>query len=372
MEVLKVDGTTWELRCNTHGGETLRSSASPDLVYQVDLDGSTWTAWDGVQGSSPLRRCRRFQLIYNTVVARSAPDSDNFANVDHKLTFFPDGMQRMDRTTTFLKDVTLRSQFDWMSSHDITVPKVGRIGRGLTVIGEVDTFPKVAVPATPTAATATTGGTLAAATYTYAVTALSDGGETSASTPVAQATTGTTSTVTVTWAAVTSATGYRVYGRTAGRTVLLATLGPAATSWVDDGSVVVSGPLPPITNQARILSSTTTVAESVISGGAEWTVWHDPLARMCIANIYDRAGVAGRSEVGGVKTRLERGSGILKSYINAYWAGGATSRVITSGTTWTVTHFTYTYTPQDPVNYHLEAAMAAADISALKVLYPAT
>lgn len=97
--------------------------------------------------------------------------------------------------------------------------------------------------------TATTGGTLAAGTYAYRVTALNANGETLASAEVTVTTTGTTSKNTVTWAAVVApanvaaVTGYRIYGRATGTEQLLATVG-LVTSWTDDGSLTPAGVLP--------------------------------------------------------------------------------------------------------------------------------
>lgn len=65
-------------------------------------------------------------------------------------------------------------------------------------------------------ATATTGGTITAGTYKYVVTAINAVGETLASNEQTIVTTGSTSTVTVTWAAVTGATGYNLYKTAAG------------------------------------------------------------------------------------------------------------------------------------------------------------
>ena len=92
-------------------------------------------------------------------------------------------------------------------------------------------------PSASAPTTATTGGTLAAATYYYVVTALVAGGETAASNEVSKATTGTTSTITLSWSAVTGATGYKVYrSTTAGTEHLLTTLG-TGTSFTDTGSL---------------------------------------------------------------------------------------------------------------------------------------
>ncbi len=90
---------------------------------------------------------------------------------------------------------------------------------------------QINAPATPTLVSTT--GTLAAATYTYAVTAYNAEGETLPST-AANITLSATGGVTVNWTAVAGATGYRVYGRsgTLGR---LADVGNVLT-YTDSGS----------------------------------------------------------------------------------------------------------------------------------------
>jgi hypothetical protein len=90
--------------------------------------------------------------------------------------------------------------------------------------------------------TATTGGTLAAATYAYRVSATNAVGESVACTEVTQVTTGTTSTVTLTWNAEVGATGYKVYGRTSGGELLIAST--TSTTYTDTGSVTPAGALP--------------------------------------------------------------------------------------------------------------------------------
>lgn len=100
---------------------------------------------------------------------------------------------------------------------------------------------------TPTNAafsTATTGGTLAAGTYWYRVTALNAQGETLASTETSQVTTGSASTVTVNWNSVAGATGYKVYGRSTGAELYMQQLGSGVTTWIDTGSVTPSGAFP--------------------------------------------------------------------------------------------------------------------------------
>lgn len=104
---------------------------------------------------------------------------------------------------------------------------------------------QVTPPGQPASSTATTGGTLAAATYSYRITAVVDGIETGPSTAKTQATTGATSTVTVDWTAVAnpSASAHKVYGRTGGSELLMGTVNMPTLTFVDTGSVTPSGAL---------------------------------------------------------------------------------------------------------------------------------
>lgn len=131
-----------------------------------------------------------------------------------------------------------------------TVSYRNAAGKSYDVV--VDNLQEPAPPvADITIQTAASGGTLAAATYTYRVSAVIAGTETTASTGKAQATTGSTSTVTINWAAVyakrpwNAATSFKVYGRTGGSELLMATVAVGtALQFVDDGSVTPSGALP--------------------------------------------------------------------------------------------------------------------------------
>lgn len=106
-------------------------------------------------------------------------------------------------------------------------------------------FAGLETPVNAAFSTATTGGTLAASTaYYYRVSATNAEGESLASAETS-ITTGasSTSTVTVNWAKVAGATGYKVYGRATGAEQLLATVGDVAT-YTDTGSATPSGALP--------------------------------------------------------------------------------------------------------------------------------
>jgi hypothetical protein len=124
-----------------------------------------------------------------------------------------------------------------------------RNANGDTFNGRV-TAVSVARPAalaTPGSSTSTTGGTLAALTYSYRVTKVVVGIESLPSVAKTQATTGATSTVTVTWVNDAAATSYNVYGRlAAGPETLMVSLPAATVQWIDDGSVTPGATVVPV------------------------------------------------------------------------------------------------------------------------------
>ena len=96
-------------------------------------------------------------------------------------------------------------------------------------------------------ATAASGGTITAGTYKYMLTAINAVGETNPSNEQTIVTTGSTSTVTVTWATVTGATGYKLYktaaGGATGTELLYKTVG-AVTTDIDTSPGSPAGALP--------------------------------------------------------------------------------------------------------------------------------
>lgn len=103
----------------------------------------------------------------------------------------------------------------WVSKKQtIVVPGAGYSGYGPGT--------DLAAPADLEATPAETGGTLAAGTYEYVVTTVSDsGGESLPTAEVAATTTGATGSVDLTWTAVADAASYNVYGRQSGSLLLL-------------------------------------------------------------------------------------------------------------------------------------------------------
>lgn len=92
--------------------------------------------------------------------------------------------------------------------------------------------------------TSTVGGTLAAGTYYYVVTAIIPSGETKKSNELSVVTTGATSSNTVNWNAVPTATGYRIYrGTAAGLENTFYSVG-AVTTFLDTGAAGTAGTPP--------------------------------------------------------------------------------------------------------------------------------
>lgn len=138
----------------------------------------------------------------------------------------------------------------------------------------------LATPVNSAFSTATTGGTLAAGTYYYRVTAINAVGETLPSTETSQVTTGTTSTVTVNWGAVVGATGYKIYGRSTGAELFLAQVG-AVTTWTDTGSLTPSGAMPTANTTGLssfsiiVVNAKTIIKPSATSGAVNYALTLD-------------------------------------------------------------------------------------------------
>jgi hypothetical protein len=129
--------------------------------------------------------------------------------------------------------VTERSHVDYLGGYNGPLK-----GYGLKLV-------QVNAPTGVGTSTSTSGGTLAAGTYYYRVSAVDVSGlETAAAAEVSQVTTGSTSTVTISWNPMFGAVNYKVYGRTTGAELLIGSLTAGTTSFTDDGSVTPSGALP--------------------------------------------------------------------------------------------------------------------------------
>jgi hypothetical protein len=124
--------------------------------------------------------------------------------------------------------------------------------------------PRVDPPVLSAPTGSTTGGTLAAGTYSYRVSAIVGGVESlacAAQTGVVAS--GSTGSVALSWGAVSGATAYKVYGRTAGGELQL--VSQAGTTYTDTGAATPSGALP---TMATALVKVDTNDGAVAQGGA--------------------------------------------------------------------------------------------------------
>ena len=110
-----------------------------------------------------------------------------------------------------------------------------------------------------------TGGTLAANTYYWTITAITALGETTRSNEITATTTGSTSSNVLTWTAVTGATGYNVYrGTTAGGEATKVTSVGAVVTYTDAGATGTVAS-PPSVNTAAIVVPASPAASAVTS-----------------------------------------------------------------------------------------------------------
>jgi len=159
----------------------------------------------------------------------------------------------------------------------------------------------LAPPVANAPTTATTGGTLAAATYLYVITALNAKGESLKSNEVSVATTGTTSTTTTTWGAIAGATSYRIYRGTAtGAQNVFYAVGNV-TTFTDTGAANTAGAPPTTTDTAftKLSSAAMTVGSivvvSVFDDGTNLAVQLGTAAPVTIPRLAVAAGSAGIS-----------------------------------------------------------------------------
>jgi hypothetical protein len=117
--------------------------------------------------------------------------------------------------------------------------------------------------------TSTSAGSLAAATYYYEVTATDAAGETTASNEKS-ATLGATGEITVSWNALTGASGYKIYRGTstgAENTLVAVIVGGSTTSYVDVGSIPALFNSTEITQGKAAVNEQQTVTLSGATGG---------------------------------------------------------------------------------------------------------
>jgi hypothetical protein len=109
--------------------------------------------------------------------------------------------------------------------------------------------PALPAPGLPVLVGSTTGGTLTANSYFYKITALNSAGETTGSAEATVTTTGSTSSVAITWGAVAGASSYHIYRGTVTNTENLF-FASATNSFTDIGGTSTAGTVP-VTNTTQ-------------------------------------------------------------------------------------------------------------------------
>jgi len=212
------------------------------------------------------------------------------------------------------------------------------IGIGASGIAGIG-IEQLSPPVQSALATAASGGTILAGTYKYIVTAINANGETTQSNEQTIVTTGSVSTVTVTWLTVVGATGYKLYktaaGGGTGTELLYKTVGVVLTD-IDTAPGSPAGAFP-ITNTAvspGVYAAPTKffafLTESVVS--TNQTVFRRP-----IRGTADIVGaVQGNYSVGG-ELNIEAMEDVVLYFL---WA--SRTAIVKTGSN---PNFTYTITP---------------------------
>lgn len=210
---------------------------------------------------------------------------------------------------------------------------------GIGASGQCGIAAEVLTPPVQSAlATSASGGTITAGTYKYVLTAINAVGETIASNEQTIVTTGATSTVTVTWAAVTGATGYKLYktaaGGASGTELLYKTVGLVTTD-IDTSPGSPSGAYPTVNTAAN---SNTYVApvkffpiRNETLSRPQDTIWRRPIRKS--ADII--GAVAGNVHVEG-DIEMEALEDVVVHFLYA-----SRTSIVKTGTS----NYTYTATP---------------------------
>ena len=173
--------------------------------------------------------------------------------------------------TIFRNTTDSTSAFQVQNSSGTAVLSVSSINNRVSIDAS---FSPLSSPGALTISTTPTGGALAANTYYYVVTALDGaGGQTTPSPESSITTTGTTSTVTVSWTSVPGASSYRIYRgvSSGGQTQYynsIGTLSGSTISFVDNGSVNnFVGAVPPTINTAYLSTNNASNNTQLVVGG---------------------------------------------------------------------------------------------------------
>jgi len=186
----------------------------------------------------------------------SAGDTNSYENLTLTTSGTGDVVIDIASSTLGFKIVGVASQvFSIDSSGNVTIGGVDSGNGDLTVKGDITTQGgnlTLGSLLTPSGVAVTPVGTAGSTTRGYRVSAINGNGETLASATVTTSTSNATLTTTnynlITWSAVAGATGYKIYGRTSGSELYMATVDVPTLYYADTGTVVTPAGALPTTN----------------------------------------------------------------------------------------------------------------------------
>ncbi len=190
--------------------------------------------------------------------------------------------------------------------------------------------------------TSGSAGSLAASTaYTYQVSAVYPWGESAASAPVSVTTgTGSTNENTISWTLPAQATAAKVYGRTSGGELFIATVAAGTDSYLDTGSVTPAGALP--TGTLDLTSAQDNVDTLGIQGALTanttiiWPTNPVYLRTVVMSNETTGAYTLTAKTASGNGVTIAQGNGALcyTDGANVYAAGNGAGASLSGNNTW--------------------------------------
>lgn len=197
-------------------------------------------------------------------------------------------------TATFKPNTNTATSFQVQNSAANPILNVDSTSGNVTISQGGLRVNGLANPASTTLTTSATGGTLAANTYYYRVSAVGMAGETQAiaTAPTSVTTTGTASRNTISWGAVAYATSYKVYRSTDNTNWFVNTIAVGTTSIIDNGSTytwATSGTPSQYQNHTADITMQDGAA-LYLNGGQTGMVKYDGLNKTTTVGSYDVGG----------------------------------------------------------------------------------
>jgi hypothetical protein len=197
-------------RSDTAGFVLLGTSANPVMIANAWQHMETKFVMDATSGSIQVRR--EGVTVLNVTGVRTTTDKVGALATIQNTVLYRDAGWPLVAVNHYVKDYIVWDGSSTVNNDFFGACQVYKLQPASDVARNWGTQ-QAAAPVANTPTTSTTGGTLAAGTYFYVVTAILSTGETVASNEVSITTTGTTSSNTITWTAPLgmTVTGYRVY-----------------------------------------------------------------------------------------------------------------------------------------------------------------